>query len=350
MRTLAVGKRLIRQILDDKRTLGLMFVAPIFITFLVYTVITSGTTTPVIDVVAAPDSFVAALSKKATVVRVDSEEKALEDLKNREADAYLVFANEASEITLEGSKPTVNKLVIGLVQKSLFEILPLQGGPPNAPTLKVREPKVNYLFGSADDTLFDSLAPLLMGFLIFFFVFVTSGIAFLRERLTGTLERVLATPLRRYEIVLGYFLGFGLFVTIQTVIVQLTVVFGLNVPNQGSFWLVLLLNLLLATMALSLGTFLSAFARNEFQIFQFIPLIIVPQILFSGIFDLNEAPGWVVALSKIFPLTYAAEALRDVMIRGLGFSHIYRETLIILSYAAAFLILNILALKKYRKV
>ena len=101
---------------------------------------------------------------------------------------------------------------------------------------------------------FDSMAPILMGFFIFFFVFLIAGIAFLRERISGTLDRILATPLKRWEIVLGYFLGFGMFVALQTIILQVFSIYVLNVPMAGSFWAVLVINLVLAGGSLALGT------------------------------------------------------------------------------------------------
>jgi ABC-2 type transport system permease protein len=188
-----------------------------------------------------------------------------------------------------------------------------------------------------------------MGYFIFFFIFIVAGISFLRERISGTLERILATPLKRSEIVLGYFLGFGLFVAAQTVLLQVFIIYVLDVPMEGSFLSILFLNLLLATVALSLGLFLSAYAGNEFQLFQFIPLVIVPQALFSGIFDLSESPRWVELLSKIFPLTYAAGPLGDIMLRGASMKDVLQEILILLGFALVFLYLNTLALKKYRK-
>lgn len=208
---------------------------------------------------------------------------------------------------------------------------------------------VMYLLSAIIMEAFDSVAPILMGFFIFFFVFLIAGVAFLRERISGTLDRILATPLKRWEIVIGYFLGFGLFVSIQTIILQVFSVYGLNVPMVGSFWAVLVINLALAAGSLALGTLLSAFARNEFQLFQFIPLVIVPQIMFSGIFDLKNAPSWARVLSKIFPMTYGAEALKDVMLRGKNLIDVKYNLLMLIGYALLFLILNTLALKKYRK-
>jgi len=348
MKALIVAKRLIKQIAADKRSIGLMFAAPVFVIFLLNIILTSSTSKPVIDIVSAPQAFVDAISKDAEVNTAANEEAAIDNLKSGKSDAYILFAGNTPKITIEGSDPSVSGLVMGVVQKNMNSVIPVQPGIPTK-ALPAIKPEVSYLYGSEDMDMFDSLAPLFMGFFIFFFVFLIAGVSFLRERISGTLERILATPLKRGEIVWGYFMGFGLFVALQTIIIQLFIIYGLNVDVKGNFWLVLLLNLILAGQSLALGTLLSTFARNEFQLFQFIPVVIVPQILFSGIFDLRDAPVWVAALSKIFPLTYGAEALKGVMIKGQNIVDIQYDIYILMGYTALFLILNTVALKKYRK-
>jgi len=354
MRTLTVAKRLIHQILGDKRAIALMFVAPIFVLFLLNIILTSSTSKPNIDVVSAPSQLVSMLEKEAKVKTIDNEEKAVNNLKNKKSDAYIKFSNSTPTIIVEGSDPSIRKLVLNTINKVLSDNKSiLEGAAAKTTNTKqpvIQKPEISYLYGPKTMEMFDSIAPLLMGFFIFFFVFLIAGVSFLRERISGTLDRILATPLKRSEIVWGYFLGFGAFVALQTIVIQTFMVYGLKVANAGSFWVVLIINLILAAGSLSLGTLLSAFARNEFQLFQFIPVIIVPQILFSGIFDLREAPQWVNILSKIFPLTYGAEALREVMIRGKGLSEVMVPTVILAGYALLFIYLNILALKKYRKV
>lgn len=337
MRVLSIAKRLIKQLSGDKRSIALMFVAPVFVMYLLSAILSSATTIPNVDVISAPDNYVTKLQSFANVNMALSEEIALKNLKDKRIDAYIVFNGNKPTITLEGADPSITSLVMNKLNNL---------SPNNA----LQKPEIKFLHGSMDMESFDFMAPILMGFFIFFFVFLIAGVAFLRERISGTLDRILATPLKRWEIVLGYFLGFGLFVSIQTLILQVFSVYGLNVPMVGSFWAVLVINLLLASGSLALGTLLSAFARNEFQLFQFIPIVIVPQIMFSGIFDLRNAPTWAKILSKIFPMTYGAEALRDVMLRGKTLIDIKYNLLVLICYALLFLILNTLALKKYRKV
>ena len=336
MRVLSIAKRLIKQLRGDKRSIALMFVAPVFVMYLLSAILTSSTTIPNIDVVSAPDTYVERLQSQANVVNVDSEEIALRNLKDKSIDAYIIFNENKPKITLEGADPSITSLVMNMMNKI-------------SSNNSMQKPEIKFLHGSMDMGAFDSMAPILMGFFIFFFVFLIAGVSFLRERISGTLDRILATPLKRWEIVLGYFLGFGLFVSIQTIILQVFSIYGLKVPMEGSFWAVLVINLLLAAGSLALGTLLSAFARNEFQLFQFIPIVIVPQIMFSGIFDLRNAPTWAKILSKIFPMTYGADALKDVMLRGKSLMDVKYDLIILTGYALLFLILNTLALKKYRR-
>ena len=153
--------------------------------------------------------------------------------------------------------------------------------------VSIMKPEVNYLHGSKDFTMFDGLGPVLIGFFTFFFVFILSGVSFVRERLSGTLERLLSTPVRRWEIVAGYIIGFGIFAFIQSIIIVSFSVYILDLYVAGSIWLTLLITCMLSLTALTLGTFLSAYANNEFQMIQFIPLVIVPQIFFLDCFQWN---------------------------------------------------------------
>jgi ABC-2 type transport system permease protein len=181
---------------------------------------------------------------------------------------------------------------------------------------------------------FDAFAPALVGFVVFFLVFILTGISFLRERIGGTLERLLATPVRKGEIVGGYSLGFSIFATIQVALILTFVLgtlnldladplpdinIGLGVPIAGSPILAFLITLLLALAAVNLGIFLSTFARTEFQILQFIPLVVVPQALLAGIiWPVESLPGVLQPIARIMPMTYGIDGLREVLIKGSG--------------------------------
>ena len=124
----------------------------------------------------------------------------------------------------------------------------------------------------------------------------------------------------------------------------------LGVTQNGNYGLLLLVNLLTASVALALGLLLSSFSRSEFQLIQFIPLVIIPQIFFSGLFDLSDAPNWVEFINRIVPLTYAAEALQNVMTRGYTILDIWPNLLILSGFVIVFFLLNMRVLKKQRPV
>lgn len=105
-----------------------------------------------------------------------------------------------------------------------------------------------------------------------------------------------------------------------------------------------------ALVALSLGILLSSFASSEFQMMQFIPIIIVPQIFFSGIFSIDAMADWLQVFAYFMPLYYGGDALKGIMYEGLSLSEISNDIYFLLAFAAIFIILNLFALKKYRKL
>ena len=114
--------------------------------------------------------------------------------------------------------------------------------------------------------------------------------------------------------------------------------------------MLILINLSLALVALLLGILLSAFANSEFQMMQFIPIAIIPQVFFAGILPFEGMPEWMQIIAKCMPMYYGGNALVDVMYKGLGLSDIKNELFVLLGFAIVFIVLNILALKKYRKI
>jgi len=217
------------------------------------------------------------------------------------------------------------------------------------------ERKTVYL--SPDASQVDVLAPIFLGFFGYFFVFLLTGISFLRERIGGTLERLLATPVTRFEIVTGYSLGFGTFATIQVIVLTLFILnsiqvpaigpigafsIGLGVDSAGSPLLAFAVALLLSLGAVNLGIFLSTFARTELQVIQFIPLVIVPQALLSGIlWPIERLPDVLQAIAHVLPLTYAVEGLRAVMLKGadLGSTVVQTDLAVLASIALFFVVL-----------
>lgn len=398
MRVIAIFKRVIRQMLRDKRTLALMFVAPLFILSLMYFLFnTNSDSVAQIGVSNVDTSLVKAVKNKH--VKLHHYTKTTTAKTAVREDNLAAFIQQKSgklTVTYQNSQPSDSALVRQALQGGLTklrvqalvaatkaqkqalsaqakalktvmaqqkQVMAAQGQRATSttsttttrPTAKLKAPKTHtvtshYLYGSADSTFFDTFLPILLGFFVFFFVFLISGISLLNERTTGTLTRLLATPIRRGEIISGYLLGYGLFALVQTLI---TVTFALTVFKihmLGSVWLILLINFLLALVALSMGIFVSTFANSEFQMMQFIPILIVPQVFFSGLIPVDQMATWLQWIAHIFPLYYGGNALMNVATRGVTLSGVAGELGILLGFTVLFTILNVVGMKRYRRV
>lgn len=337
MNTLTVMKRILKQFRRDKRSVALMIVAPIFVLTLMWLVLDSESSTLELAVVDVPDQLEEKVESEDLELTAMSLSEAESELETAEVDGMIQWKSGAPLLTLEGSDPNT----ASAIQKELRSLLSLSSQ---------EEIEVRFWHGSEDLNLFDYIGPVLIGFFVFFFVFIVGGVSFLRERTQGTLERLLSTPIKRSELVLGYLGGFGLFTILQSLFIAAFSIYLLDIYMTGSFFYVLLVTFLLALTALSLGTLLSAFAKNEFQMIQFIPIVIVPQVFFSGLFPIDGLAVWLQAIGKVMPLTYGAEALRGIMLRGEGWAEFQLYIYVLVGFALLFTTLNIFALKRHRSL
>src|SRR5699024_4481319 len=361
--------RIIQQMVRDKRTLALLFIAPLFILTLMYFIFNEDTADPRLGIVGLDQGLVEELEDVDIQVK-HYDQANIDTVKADNLDGLMQKKDDTFSITLENSDTSISsglKVRIGraasayiqnelideqknlidsqgdLVNKikEMFSSLPpeilstmdtedidlkeldlmdedeIDNAKEELDELKDKEDiDTTYVYGDEDTEYFDVLSPLLVGFFVFFFLFLISGIGLLKERTSGTLERLMSSPIRRVEIVIAYLIGFGVFAIIQTVIVVLYSINVLDIVIVGSIWNVMLINLLMALVALSLGILLSTFAATEFQMIQFIPVVIVPQVFFSGIFPLNQMADWLHNIAYIMPIYYGADALKSVMYKG----------------------------------
>ncbi len=162
-------------------------------------------------------------------------------------------------------------------------------------------------------TLFDRVGLTMLGIFPFVVMFLVTSIAMLRERTSGTLERLLTMPLSRLDLLLGYGLAFGLAAALQAVVTVTVATTLYDLDVTGPLWLVVLIAVVDAVLGVALGLLASAFARSEFQAVQFMPVFVLPQFFLCGLLVPREQMvGWLQAISDVLPLTYAVEALREV--------------------------------------
>lgn len=381
MNAFYITKRIFKQTIRDIRTLMLLLVAPLLILTLLYYIFTvsdnsNGVKVGVHDI---PASLKDELQSQDITIENFKDHKNIDDkIKEDQLTGFMYMQNNELEVTFANDNPTDKSIMASTNQKWLtnhnmnqmkenteslkkaLEEVQSQM-PDNANTgqsitdnqQNISKPtKVNthYLYGDKDATYFDTINPILIGFFVFFFTFLISGIGLLKERTSGTLERLLSSPIKRSHIIYGYIMGYGIFSVIQTFVVVIYAIYVLNITVAGSIWLVLATTVLTALVALTFGILLSTFASSEFQMIQFIPLVIVPQVLFAGLIPISSMNMGLQYFAHLMPLFYTGQAMQDVMIKGFGIQDIYINLCILFGIFVVLLILNILGMKRYRKV
>lgn len=360
MRTIAIAKKVIKELLRDKRTLAMMFVAPVFIMWLMNLMFSASTTVNV--KLATQDLPTGLVTKMDELDHVDVEtyqdlDQAKEALANEKVDAVISYKDGEYQVdyaNTDASKTSMIRQVLrtSIASEGTDQLLSRvkQALPQLKLDAKAPEIKESYQYGDKNTGFFARMIPILIGFVVFFFVFLISGMALLKERSSGTLDRLLATPVKRSEIVYGYMLSYGIIAIFQTAVVVLAAIWLLDVEVVGSILNVIIVNVVLALVALAFGILLSTLAKSEFQMMQFIPLVIMPQLFFSGIIPLSSMGEWALTVGKFLPLTYSGDAISQIILYGHNLGDILPNLGVLMIFLIILTILNIVGLRRYRKV
>jgi ABC-2 type transport system permease protein len=206
---------------------------------------------------------------------------------------------------------------------------------------------VLYFMYDAAPATFDRIALIMLGIFPFVIMFLVTSIAMLRERTTGTLERLLTTPLGKVDLLFGYGLAFGLAAAVQGAVATAAAYWLLGLETVGSAALVMLIAVVDAVLGVALGLLCSAFARTEFQAVQFLPVVVVPQILLCGLFvPRGQMVGWLEAVSTALPLTWAVDALIEVGRSADATTTMWRDLVIVGAATVVALILAAATLRR----
>lgn len=373
-RVLALAGRILRQFRHDRRTVALIIIVPALVMALIGYLI-SDDKEPLLVAVAnfdapvqtptAPVSLggriVDLLERDPTIeVRpVASEREARRQVSEGDVAGAVILpagltqqvlggGNAAVPVVVLGIQPGLHGPVLQATQRAIAG-LPEAAGDAigiRAPPLSIRPVALE---GFVGPSTLDYNAPVLIAVFAFLFTFMLTSVSFLRERSFGTLERLMASPVSRLEVLSGYLLGFVGFAMIQSLIILGYAIWVLDVRVAGSIWLVLLVIVILVVGVVNLGIALSFYARNELQVIQFIPLVLLPQIFLGGLFWPVESL-WLPlrGLAQLFPLMHATVALRKVMIGGADLADIAGQLLWLIGFGAAMVLVGVLALRKQR--
>ena len=328
----SIIKRILAQIINDKRSLGILFVAPILIFTMLYFILGDSGYVPKITVYNVNDSVRTGLEKSADVEVTDAMPELKEYVETWGKDAIIWSDQEGMHIYMLDKSTKTSKVLKAVQDMNSSNI------------------HINYEYETNDDYQLDSLSFVFLGVISFFFVFILSGMSFVRERTNQTLERMLMAPIRRSTVIGGYTLGYGILSAIQSVVIFLFSVYVLKLHVEGSYILCTLIMIILAFAAVSVGALMSIFANNELQLVQFIPIVLIPQIFFSGLIPLDTIPYGIGNLCYVTPIYYGCTALQKVVIFGDGIDVIYPWILGLIGMIGVLFILNTFLLKKYRRL
>ncbi len=197
-----------------------------------------------------------------------------------------------------------------------------------------------------DDRTFSALGPALLALFPFIIMFLVTSVTTLRERTSGTLERLLTMPMGKLDFLGGYAIAFGLVATVQSVLAVALSVGLLDLGVDGPVWMLTLVAIADAVLGTALGLFVSAFARTEFQAVQFMPVVVIPQILLCGLFVARDAmPTVLGAISDCLPLSYAVDAMQNVA-GDSALSEVWRDLGIVAAVAVVVLGLGAVTLRR----
>ena len=348
LRVAAVARKALGQLAHDRRTVAFVLVVPLVL-ILVFGYGFGGTPTHIATAVVNDDpgpagaAFLSALPSGVLSLRtVSSTASAWSTVRGGNAWAAILIpanfttlarAGHASvTLYLDGTSPTITSAVVAAVQTALERAFVSNGsGPP----VRIAS---DYVYGSASTPFITTIAPGIMALAILFITTVHSIIVLVRERSAGLLERLFASPLRPAEFVAGHALALTVVALAQVAVLLVSALVIFQATFTGNLLFAYGVLLLFGVGNLGLGMLLSAVARSEIQAIQFIPLLLIPQILFAGaLFPIEAIPVSFRPVSDILPLTYAARAVQDILLRGWGVRGVALDLLALAIYAALML-------------
>lgn len=204
---------------------------------------------------------------------------------------------------------------------------------------------LRYVFNS--EQAFSRVAPALLGVFPFVIMFLITSITTLRERTTGTLERLMTMPIGKLDLLFGYAIAFGALAVVQVAVVLALSLTWLGLSINGSLWLLFVIAVLDALLGMALGLLVSAFATTEFQAIQFMPVFAFPQALLCGLFMPRDQMGWLLEwVSNVMPLSYAVDALTQGTASDVLDATLLRNLLIVAGCAILALVLGAATLRR----
>ncbi len=372
-RIMAVSRRVFRDVANDKRSLAMLFIAPIFAMCIfglafsgdvedVKVIIVNqdqGFTPPMGNNTYFSEKIISHLDTNVlNIENMDNVDEARQQVKDGKASAVIIFPEnfsknailktknasypDSAEIIIQGDDSITNikNALLKTVNQALSDTMAAEGVNP---ALKVTSDPI---YGK-DAEFIDFFVPGILAFVVYLLTTILTLITFVGERSNGTLERVLASPVTEGEVVTGYAITFGTLGILQVALLLIIAIMVFNIMVVGNVLLAFLAVAILAVTCQALGILLSSLAKRPEQAIQFFPFVILPAFLLSGVFwPIQAIPEWLRPLSYLVPPTYAVDACRAVMLKGWGLDRIWFDLVALVIFAIVFMVLAVYSLRK----
>jgi ABC-2 type transport system permease protein len=369
MNAIFVARKIFRQFLRDRRTMALIFLIPPAIMSIFFFMFKDELAADIGLAVQSAERDSAEYAAFIDVLAQADGLRLVEDPGNNPADAIaregvdaaLAFPPGFWEDLDAGRKPTYHLRIEGTrpgVEKALSKLLDaalLRARLSSLPLFRGRSPTsgaravLSYHYPTSDFRMIDLTAPSFIAFFLFFICFLLTCVAFLRERASGTLERVLISPISALSLISGYLIAFSALGFIQGSLLMAFSTWILGIKTVGGFLWAMVPMMLTVLLGVTMGIFFSELAKNEFQVIQFIPLVIIPQTLLSGIIlDTRVLPEAFRAASKALPLTYTVDIIKGMLLKGQGPLELWRDFLALMAFLACFTALSFMVARRAR--
>jgi len=375
-RVMAVSRRVFRDVANDKRSLAMLFLAPIF-AMCVFGIAFSGDVEDVNVIIVNQDQgYTPPLGNttylsQTIISNLDTEVLNIQNMNNVDearqkvtdgsASAVIIFpenftqnammatknpsSGTTAEIIIQGDDTITNikNAILKTVSDAITDTMSEEGVNP---ALKITSEPI---YGQ-DAEFIDFFVPGILAFVVYLLTTILTLITFVGERANGTLERVLASPVTEGEVVTGYAITFGTLGILQVALLLVIAILVFNIIVVGNVLLAFLAVAILAVTCQALGILLSSLAKRPEQAIQFFPFVVLPAFLLSGVFwPLQAIPEWLRPFSYLVPPTYAVEACRAVMLKGWGLEKIWPDLAALVLFAILFLGLAVWSLKRGKK-
>ena len=373
-RALSVTGRIFHSLRHDRRSVALIVIAPVLAMVLfgiafseevhdVDVVVVNRDQGGTGNEVFLSDMILDEVDKNTVNLRYEeSESEALELVESGECNTMIIFSENftrnalssmtggnqtgKSSMTIRSDNSQVN--VASEVKKAFNEAMASTLNKVGG-TTPVQVDASEPVYGE-DAEFIDMFVPGIMGFIVFLITTILTLISFVGERSGKTLDRLFANSVTEGEVVAGYAVAFSVIGMVQVGILLILATLIFNVMIVGNPLIAFLIASILAVVSVSLGILLSSLAKRESQAIQFLPIIIMPGFLLSGVFwPLEAMPNWLLPISRMVPVTYAVEGLRSVMLRGWTIGEIWLDITVLLGFALVFLTGAVLSLKATRR-